>query len=449
MGLKSKTKRVLVIDDDLMVGRVLDDYLTNEGFEVAKATMAEEGYQSATDNPPDLIILDISLPDATGFQMCGRFRENPRLAKIPIIMVSGHARFPNQQAIGKQLGANEYILKPFDVTDVGNKVRGLLNLGPGPLPGADTENANGAETAEPAAESTTSPNGLLHEIEVTPASQPEKPSTLAPIPPSLEAAETTSNNGAHENDATLPPIPDSRVAPPPAGPPPWEPLTPRPASSTPTPSYSAPAAAVAPPAPTPEPAPLAMPPAARTALPDAPSLTSAPRTEEKPVRKSFLWPLAGCLFVTQIILTIVTVWASAPRATNPLATVTYVAGGWALMLGLLVFSAAAFNIPLVAIHAMEIVGLASVPIVLRSAATLTGALVPSLTAVKTLATANHVLPSSVFWMRPLDIFEMAAMLIAGFALRQKTKSPGVRCALAAALMAVVWVLTNRGFFLPF
>jgi CheY-like chemotaxis protein len=71
-------------------------------------------------------MLDVHLPDATGFQTCGRLREDPRTKAIPIIMMTGAARWPNQQAIGRQLGANEYLLKPFDVDRVTERVRSLI-----------------------------------------------------------------------------------------------------------------------------------------------------------------------------------------------------------------------------------------------------------------------------------------------------------------------------------
>src|SRR5437870_1860980 len=107
--------RILVIDDDLMVLRLLQEHLSKEGYEVRTVSQAEEGYAVAIKTPPDLILLDVNLPDATGFQMVGRFRKHPVTQAIPIIIMTGTARWPNQQAIGRRMGANDYILKPFDV----------------------------------------------------------------------------------------------------------------------------------------------------------------------------------------------------------------------------------------------------------------------------------------------------------------------------------------------
>lgn len=118
--------RVLIIDDDPMVTRLLQEHLSNEGYEVMTMLEAEEGFAEALKTPPDLILLDVNMPDATGFQLCGRFRQHPLTRSIPIIMMTGTARWPNQQAIGLQMGANEYILKPFDVIQVGDRVHSLL-----------------------------------------------------------------------------------------------------------------------------------------------------------------------------------------------------------------------------------------------------------------------------------------------------------------------------------
>jgi four helix bundle protein len=126
MNLPGAMPRILIIDDDAMVARLLKDFLLEEGFEVAHMLDGESGFRDASSNPPDLILLDVNLPDSTGFQMCGRFRSHPPTKSMPIILMTGAARWPNQQAIGRQMGATDYILKPFDVLQVGQKVCQLL-----------------------------------------------------------------------------------------------------------------------------------------------------------------------------------------------------------------------------------------------------------------------------------------------------------------------------------
>jgi four helix bundle protein len=121
-----QTPRVLVIDDDMMVAGLLKEHLTNEGYDVSAVHMAEEGFQVAVQTSPNLIMLDVMLPDATGFQMCSRLRAHPTTRSIPIIVMTGSARWPNQQYWGRRLGANEYILKPFNVIEVGERVRNFV-----------------------------------------------------------------------------------------------------------------------------------------------------------------------------------------------------------------------------------------------------------------------------------------------------------------------------------
>src|SRR5258706_4065535 len=87
--------RVLVIDDDLMVARLLQEHLSSEGHQVQTVHMAELGFKTALSLIPDLIMLDVVMPDATGYQLCGRLREHPLTQSIPIIMMSGGARHPD------------------------------------------------------------------------------------------------------------------------------------------------------------------------------------------------------------------------------------------------------------------------------------------------------------------------------------------------------------------
>src|SRR5262249_3386132 len=67
-------------------------------------------------------LLDVFLPDSTGFQICSQIRKNTATRSIPVIMMTGTARFPNQQAFGLERGANEYIAKPIDVVELGEMV---------------------------------------------------------------------------------------------------------------------------------------------------------------------------------------------------------------------------------------------------------------------------------------------------------------------------------------
>jgi four helix bundle protein len=114
---------VLIIDDDEHVTRLLESHLQEEGHKIVVAHDGEQGMNIAQRMVPDLIMLDVFLGDSTGYQMCNRLRKNANTQKTPIIMMTGAARFPNQQMYGRERGANEYIFKPFNIIEVAELIR--------------------------------------------------------------------------------------------------------------------------------------------------------------------------------------------------------------------------------------------------------------------------------------------------------------------------------------
>src|SRR6185437_6242917 len=141
-------KRILVIDDDSTVSGLLYTHLSSEGYEVSVTSLAEQGFTEATQNPPSLILLDVQLPDATGFQVVGRLRSNPITRDVPIIMMSGAARFPSQQSVGRSMGANDYVLKPFEIAKISEKIQKLLQDAPDLAPSAQTPKPPATPVAE-------------------------------------------------------------------------------------------------------------------------------------------------------------------------------------------------------------------------------------------------------------------------------------------------------------
>ena len=121
--------KVLIIDDDTQVAGVLKAHLTEEGYEVFVAHTGAEGLAEARRGQMDLIMLDVMLPDATGFQLCKELRRSPATQSTPIIMMSGVARYPNQKVFGLERGANEYLLKPFQIVEVGDMVNSYIRPG--------------------------------------------------------------------------------------------------------------------------------------------------------------------------------------------------------------------------------------------------------------------------------------------------------------------------------
>jgi four helix bundle protein len=113
---------VLIIDDDESVSTLLETQLKEEGHTVKIAHDGQSGMAQLLKFKPDLIMLDVFLPDSTGFQLCGQLRKHDLTKTTPIIMMTGAARFSTQQMIGYQKGANEYIFKPFNINEVDNLI---------------------------------------------------------------------------------------------------------------------------------------------------------------------------------------------------------------------------------------------------------------------------------------------------------------------------------------
>ena len=118
--------RILVIDDDVVLCRLLREHFSEEGLEVTVASLSQEGLKMATQSPPDLILLDIMLPDETGYQTCGKLRRHLQTRGTPIIMMSHAGALPNQRALGQLMGANDFLPKPLNIIDLGDKVHELL-----------------------------------------------------------------------------------------------------------------------------------------------------------------------------------------------------------------------------------------------------------------------------------------------------------------------------------
>ena len=124
------TSRLLVVDDEATVRELLSAALRFAGFHVTSAASAGEAVAAATAEPPDLVLLDVMLPDADGFDILLRMRQHPALKHIPVVMLTGKA---TRQAVIKGLvaGADGYLTKPYDPEAVLRAVRTTLGVQPG------------------------------------------------------------------------------------------------------------------------------------------------------------------------------------------------------------------------------------------------------------------------------------------------------------------------------
>ncbi len=107
--------RVLAVDDDPIILRLLQLNLELEGFEVLTAADGREGLAAVRAHRPDVVLLDVMMPHLDGFQVCAAVRadEDPVVARTPIIILSAKAQQADL-ASGRRAGADEYVTKPFD-----------------------------------------------------------------------------------------------------------------------------------------------------------------------------------------------------------------------------------------------------------------------------------------------------------------------------------------------
>lgn len=120
--------RILLVEDDSMVQQVLKEMLRPEGHEVLASSTGGQGLVQAVKEKPDLIILDINLPDLNGVDVCRKLKADPRTRHIPVLMLSGEAREVAQKVSGLESGAEDYLFKPINVKVLVARVSALLKL---------------------------------------------------------------------------------------------------------------------------------------------------------------------------------------------------------------------------------------------------------------------------------------------------------------------------------
>jgi CheY-like chemotaxis protein len=114
--------KILVIDDDLETRSLIQIILSKEGYELTTARSGETGLQLAKKTRPDLVLLDVMMPDMDGFEVCRRFRNNPELAHTPIIMFTAANR-PQDKAEGFAAGVNDFLSKPTTGGELIERIR--------------------------------------------------------------------------------------------------------------------------------------------------------------------------------------------------------------------------------------------------------------------------------------------------------------------------------------
>ncbi len=116
---------ILVIEDDYIVARTIERSLRSDEFHVILSRRGDKGLHLARQNPPDLVILDIIMPDMDGYSVCERMRSDPMLAEIPILFLTARVK-PEDRIAGFRAGADDYLCKPFNVDELILRIQAIL-----------------------------------------------------------------------------------------------------------------------------------------------------------------------------------------------------------------------------------------------------------------------------------------------------------------------------------
>ena len=116
---------IFLVDDDEGVLGTLSRALKRQGYEVNFANNGPDGLTAVKKRMPDLLILDIIMPNMTGIEVCRKIREDEEFNRMPILFLSARTS-TDEKVEGLDVGADDYIVKPFEITELNARVRALL-----------------------------------------------------------------------------------------------------------------------------------------------------------------------------------------------------------------------------------------------------------------------------------------------------------------------------------
>jgi CheY-like chemotaxis protein len=115
----------LVVDDDPPMRKLVRGYLEKMGLQVDEASCGAAAIEHLSKRRPDLICLDLTLPEFSGFDICDFIRARPELQKVPVLMISAR-KLPGDRALAEEAGVSGYLTKPFKPADFAQQVNALL-----------------------------------------------------------------------------------------------------------------------------------------------------------------------------------------------------------------------------------------------------------------------------------------------------------------------------------
>jgi DNA-binding response OmpR family regulator len=121
---------VLVVDDDPTMLEIVETVLRSGGLEVSTRSTGRDGLLAAHEEPPDCAVVDVTMPDMSGLEVCRALRDDAETADIPIILLTGRGQWLDV-ASGFDAGADDYLVKPFTAHDLLSRVDALTAYGNG------------------------------------------------------------------------------------------------------------------------------------------------------------------------------------------------------------------------------------------------------------------------------------------------------------------------------
>jgi two-component system alkaline phosphatase synthesis response regulator PhoP len=121
----SEKRRILLVDDEPSIVKMVGKRLEVEGFEVVVAIDGQEALTKAQGEHPDLIILDLMLPKLNGYEVCTMLKQDTRYQQIPIVMFTAKAHEKDEK-LGMECGANAFVRKPFRAQELLEHIRRLI-----------------------------------------------------------------------------------------------------------------------------------------------------------------------------------------------------------------------------------------------------------------------------------------------------------------------------------
>ncbi len=119
------SRTALLVEDDLKLRKLLRKHLENSGLRVVDVGDGRSAIRQLTENPPDIVCLDLMLPELSGYEVCEFIRASAGLEHIPVLVLSARA-LPEDRAQAEKAGASGYLIKPFTATEFLTRVSALL-----------------------------------------------------------------------------------------------------------------------------------------------------------------------------------------------------------------------------------------------------------------------------------------------------------------------------------